>query len=44
MVAEMLFERGHAGFRVVEDRRGEGGVGGALCEDVHEIVKSAGAA
>ena len=39
-----VFSAAHAGFRVVEDRRGERGVGAAGGEDVDEIIEAAGAA
>ena len=42
--AQVLFQRCDAGFGVVEDRRGERGVGGARGEDVDEVVEAAGAA
>ena len=44
MSLQMLFERAHAGFGVMEDRRRERGVGAAHGEDVHEMIEAAGAA
>src|ERR1700676_4822149 len=41
---QILFEAAHAGFRVVEDRRGQGGVGPAGGEDGDEISERAGTA
>jgi hypothetical protein len=41
VLAKMRLEHADAGFGVVENRRGERGVGAACREYVHEIVEAA---